>query len=194
MSAKGAWALGSLCWVAILAAAVAGCSSSAAGVKTDTSIADPIVGAEDFRTLGEVETDLKQAERALHAELVGGTAEQRPPRAFPAPPAATLMPHGTALPPAPAPPPPPIVTAPPVAKQPWATPPQSDRTPNEGYRNSRRALNRCVFACRALASMARSATRLCLLTGVGDRRCQSAQNRVRAARVLVRSSCPACSH
>ena len=83
-----------------------------------------------------------------------------------------------------------------LPKQNGATPPYAEKTPGpkQSHRASRRALDRCVFSCRALASMARSATRLCMLTGVDDIRCQSAQGRVRAARALVRRSCPACSH
>jgi hypothetical protein len=52
--------------------------------------------------------------------------------------------------------------------------------------------DRCTRACRALASMERSAERLCALAGDGDHRCRSAQERLEAARRLVAVTCPRC--
>ncbi|MBI4953953.1 MAG: hypothetical protein HY908_18150 [Myxococcales bacterium] len=52
---------------------------------------------------------------------------------------------------------------------------------------------RCELACRALGSMARSAERLCELTGEYDDRCRDVRVRVELARVLVHGICPDCS-
>ena len=52
--------------------------------------------------------------------------------------------------------------------------------------------DRCEMACRALASMERSADRLCSLAGDQDSRCTNVRHRVRAARRLVRLWCPDC--
>jgi hypothetical protein len=51
----------------------------------------------------------------------------------------------------------------------------------------------CATACRALASMARSADHLCSLAGEGDGRCDDARGRVRGATARVRSACPTCA-
>jgi hypothetical protein len=51
----------------------------------------------------------------------------------------------------------------------------------------------CVTACRALASMGRSAAHVCDLAGEGDERCESARGRVSRATDRVRSRCPSCS-
>jgi len=50
----------------------------------------------------------------------------------------------------------------------------------------------CHTACRALASMERSATHLCELTGDGDPRCGDARSRLSAASAKVKASCPMC--
>ncbi len=52
--------------------------------------------------------------------------------------------------------------------------------------------SRCTRACKALASMQRSASQLCELAGGDDDRCKSAQLRVDAADRLVRQSCESC--
>jgi len=51
----------------------------------------------------------------------------------------------------------------------------------------------CAVACRALASMASSADRLCRLAGENDGRCDDARSRVRAATGRVKSACPGCA-
>jgi hypothetical protein len=50
----------------------------------------------------------------------------------------------------------------------------------------------CGTACDALASMRRSATYLCRLTGDGDPRCAQALERVRVASERVRATCGSC--
>jgi hypothetical protein len=51
----------------------------------------------------------------------------------------------------------------------------------------------CLVACRALASMRRSAARLCELSGATrDPRCDDARARVARAEERVRARCPAC--
>jgi hypothetical protein len=72
-------------------------------------------------------------------------------------------------------------------------PPAADR-PSElsQHKSLSRAEGRCERACRALASMTRSADRLCELTGEGDSRCDGVRQRVRAAGDLVASFCSAC--
>ncbi len=52
--------------------------------------------------------------------------------------------------------------------------------------------DRCLTACRALASMQRSATRMCELIGEDDARCDSVRDRVERARQLVYGECPSC--
>jgi hypothetical protein len=52
--------------------------------------------------------------------------------------------------------------------------------------------NRCVIACRALASMRRAERRLCELTGEQDEVCSDARARVARSESRVRRSCPAC--
>lgn len=51
----------------------------------------------------------------------------------------------------------------------------------------------CATACRALASMQRSAAHLCALAGEGDGRCEDARGRVRGASARVRTACPSCA-
>jgi hypothetical protein len=58
--------------------------------------------------------------------------------------------------------------------------------------DSERRQQRCTRACKALASMERAADGLCELTGDGDDRCESARERLRAARELVRRTCSVC--
>ncbi len=67
--------------------------------------------------------------------------------------------------------------------QPQSRPPSADGLPMQ---------DRCLVACKALASMQRSATQLCELTGQYDPRCENVQERVEAARELVYASCPSC--
>lgn len=50
----------------------------------------------------------------------------------------------------------------------------------------------CVTACRALASMSRSADHVCDLAGHGDDRCENARSRVQRATDRVRAQCPGC--
>ncbi len=59
------------------------------------------------------------------------------------------------------------------------------------------AANRdCALACKALASMRRSADRICELAGPGDPdgRCRQARERVRDAQTRVRGGCSDCEH
>lgn len=51
----------------------------------------------------------------------------------------------------------------------------------------------CAIACKALASMTRSADHLCSLAGDGDARCTEAHARVKSATDRVRSACPSCT-
>ena len=52
----------------------------------------------------------------------------------------------------------------------------------------------CEVACRALASMRRSADRLCGLSAGGDAgRCDDARGRVTRAEGKVKERCPACA-
>ena len=51
----------------------------------------------------------------------------------------------------------------------------------------------CATACKALASMQRSADHLCKIAGEGDGRCEDARTRVRGASARVRSVCPVCA-
>ena len=50
----------------------------------------------------------------------------------------------------------------------------------------------CSIACRALASMERSATHLCELAGDGAQ-CDSAKARVKSASERVHGACPGCA-
>lgn len=50
----------------------------------------------------------------------------------------------------------------------------------------------CVTACRALASMSRSADHVCDLAGHGDDRCSNARSRVERATHRVQAQCPGC--
>jgi hypothetical protein len=51
----------------------------------------------------------------------------------------------------------------------------------------------CATACRALASMTRSADHLCQMAGETDGRCEDARARVAGARGRVKAACPACA-
>ena len=51
----------------------------------------------------------------------------------------------------------------------------------------------CETACRALASMNRAMTHICVLAGDESENCTNARERVRAATERVRQSCPECS-
>jgi hypothetical protein len=55
------------------------------------------------------------------------------------------------------------------------------------------AADSCSVACKALASMASSADRLCRLSGENDGRCDDARARVRGAMSRVKSACPSCT-
>jgi hypothetical protein len=55
------------------------------------------------------------------------------------------------------------------------------------------ASDACTIACKALASMASSADRLCRLSGENDGRCDDARARVRGATSRVKSACPSCT-
>jgi len=90
-----------------------------------------------------------------------------------------------------------------LAAAPPTGPDAGDETPGEAETPGRpapaRRLNehgdgpdRCLSACRALASMQRSATRLCELTGEEDPRCEDVRDRVERARQLVLDACPSC--
>lgn len=52
---------------------------------------------------------------------------------------------------------------------------------------------RCTRACRALASMRRSANRLCGLTSQDDPRCVNVVDRLERAEQRVKANCPSCS-
>jgi hypothetical protein len=65
-----------------------------------------------------------------------------------------------------------------------AEPAQTDATPVMA--------DPCAIACRALASMGRSAEHICDLAGTNDERCSHARDRVRNAEDRVRQRCPAC--
>jgi hypothetical protein len=52
----------------------------------------------------------------------------------------------------------------------------------------------CETACRALASMDRSATHICSLAGDDSDHCSNARERVRSATERVRQSCSECSN
>lgn len=52
---------------------------------------------------------------------------------------------------------------------------------------------RCSRACRALASMRRSANRLCGLTSQDDPRCVNVVDRLERAEQRVKANCPSCS-
>jgi hypothetical protein len=78
--------------------------------------------------------------------------------------------------------------------QPGMVPPSAPPPPGVGRAHQAQAgQSRCDRACRALASMQRSADRLCSLAGESDQRCDNVRHRVRAARHLVRQLCSDCS-
>jgi len=56
-----------------------------------------------------------------------------------------------------------------------------------------RRAERCTVACRALASMRRSAEGLCRMVGDEDPRCESVNERAERARRTVARVCPACA-
>jgi hypothetical protein len=89
--------------------------------------------------------------------------------------------------PRPAEPPPPVAEGPPEPGRPGPMSSKEDRD----YGLS--ATDRCQLACNALASMQRSAGRLCELTGQDDPRCENVLQRVEVARQLVHAACPACA-
>lgn len=66
----------------------------------------------------------------------------------------------------------------------------SDQTP-EAQRSDDGG--RCTRACRALASMRRSADRLCSLTSRDDPRCVNVVGRLERAEQRVEASCPGCA-
>ncbi len=90
------------------------------------------------------------------------------------------------------PPPPGIPPIRPVGPDP-KTPPGPDRPPDAIPLGKRQVAPRgspCDLACRALASMRRSAAGICRLTSDHDERCTSARRRVRqAAQRVQRAGC-----
>jgi hypothetical protein len=73
-----------------------------------------------------------------------------------------------------------------------AGPPAKGGAPGKADARRREANDGCATACRALASMTRSADHVCSMTNDGDARCQDARTRVKGAGDRVRASCPGC--
>jgi len=71
------------------------------------------------------------------------------------------------------------------------TPGASDAPRASPYAQAR-GRGRCARACRALASMRRSASRLCHLTGDEDPRCVNVVDRLEQAEQRVEATCPVC--
>jgi hypothetical protein len=69
-------------------------------------------------------------------------------------------------------------------------PPPDQPPPAPGQQAGRGA---CDTACNALGSMERSATYVCRLTGEGDPRCRTAQERARAARTKIEKAACNCA-
>jgi hypothetical protein len=66
-------------------------------------------------------------------------------------------------------------------------------TPQKTPMPSPAGASACFEACRALASMRRSATQLCALAGGQDARCVAAKKRTDDASTRVRAACPSCT-
>jgi hypothetical protein len=82
--------------------------------------------------------------------------------------------------------------APPGPPTPMAPPPSGAPPTMQKSEQTPLAQDRCTNACRALASMQRSAARLCDLAGSEDARCSDVSARVERAQARVRQACPAC--
>lgn len=70
---------------------------------------------------------------------------------------------------------------------------RSPATPQKTPLPSPAGVSGCFEACRALASMRRSATQLCALAGTQDARCVAAKKRTDDASTRVRAACPSCA-
>jgi len=87
------------------------------------------------------------------------------------------------------------------ATPPTATPADPETTSVDSGGESGRPAKRadalgggpCHAACRALASMRRSADRLCAISGDDEPRCGDARGRVERAEERVSAHCPACA-
>jgi len=159
----------------LLAGAIASCGGAAvSGAKAPYE--------EDLATPDAALAALDRAEAslglALGASAPGGYAK----------PAASGAPMGQ-------PPPPPVAQAdepraPPSPRPAPPAQPTASRVEREGPRTPS---DPCGAACSALASMERATEHLCGLAGAGNKRCQSARERVKSASSRVQAACPACA-
>ncbi|HZF56146.1 MAG TPA: hypothetical protein VE093_46345 [Polyangiaceae bacterium] len=140
-----------------------GCGGGEPAMKT------PAGGSAEPATVPEALADLDRAEAEL-ASAIGSPT-------FAAPPGDTAGQSTRDASPTTSAPPPPASPQAGGAEQTDSTMPQPDP---------------CVTACRALASMSRSAEHVCGLAGEGDGRCESARSRVQRATDRVRAQCPGC--
>ncbi|HLM71643.1 MAG TPA: hypothetical protein VK459_03090 [Polyangiaceae bacterium] len=152
-----------------------GCGGGGAAMKSPEEGGAP-------ETVPDALADLDRAEAEL-AQAIGSPAFARPPGEEPRPAtggdAPEVRPDSRDASPTTSPPPPPSTQS---AGAERAAEVQSSLPPPDP----------CVTACRALASMSRSADHLCDLAGHGDDRCSSARSRVERATDRVRSQCPSC--
>jgi hypothetical protein len=137
----------------------------------------PATPAAAFEAGGDARPEDPEAELdRAEAELMSALGQP----GFAQPPGLTEAQPG-ASPPPPAPPLPAEAPAP-------AKAPRGEET-----QASQISASPCATACRALASMVRSADHLCGLAGEGDARCEGARTRVKNATERVQAQCPACA-
>jgi hypothetical protein len=159
-------------WAAIPVLALVGCGAGAEKAEDVSPVTAPAPpGGDAMPNVPDREVHIQDAERELErAErtLDVGIAARR------------------AGPPGVSPPTPPTPPEPgPTSPKPGTKPPSENTTPQAG--------SSCETACIALASMKRSAKYLCELSGTGDARCSSAEDRVKRAERRVREVCGSCN-
>lgn len=152
------------------------CGSGMANSKAPSPAPAPANKPVPMATVSQAATAFDQAEQDLQAQLLSPGPDQP---SFPQP---------NASPPGP---------TPPLPYNPSGVPPKSPgpapmMNTGEDDRAAELAVSRCTNACRALASMKRSADRLCELAGDDNDRCINVRERVESAARLVLSMCPEC--
>jgi len=161
---------------AIACVIVAGCG----GAAVETTPTAPGTQHRALTDLDALEHDLSVSEQRLFASLEQQRAQRaEPPGASTAP----AAPSGGAAP-APAQP-----ESPPATEREAPADKQSEFSATESAAEPR-AGTPCDIACRAFASMRRSAGRICELAGQSDERCARAKQRVEQAQSQIgRAAC-----
>jgi hypothetical protein len=191
-SSSPALRLGSAAFVLVMATLFFGAGCGAAA-SSNAGFADSKVTSmppeAPPQNMGEAEVQLANAEQHIFGALGQDKREQQ--GQFAQPPGQTAQrPLPTATATEASPPPPPLDAD--HAKDAEARASVGAGAATNGADPAGLSASPCETACRALASMDRAATHICMLAGDESDRCTNARDRVRAATERVRQSCSEC--